>query len=224
MRTGSTAMLEAELFALLASTADAAFSLTESGEILSWNKAAEKLFGFSSEQVLNRRCYEILDARGSLGAAICMRDCVVQRCALHAGPVPDFDMEARTLSGGTVWVNVSTLFYRNVRNGRLIIVHLARDITSRKKQEELISEWVRLSRRVAALNSSVQGAEPAPTLSEREIQILQLLASPAAPADVAGALGITPSTLRNHLHRINEKLGTKDRLSAVLNAMHRGLI
>lgn len=40
-------MLESELFALLQRTTDAAFSVTEEGEIVSWNKAAERLFGYS---------------------------------------------------------------------------------------------------------------------------------------------------------------------------------
>ena len=80
-------MLESELFAFLDSTADAAFSITDTGEILSWNAAAEALFGFKASEVLNKHCYEILDARGRLGTSICMRDCAVQRCALHAGPV-----------------------------------------------------------------------------------------------------------------------------------------
>ena len=35
-------MLETELFALLERTADAAFVVTEQGEIRSWNKSAEK--------------------------------------------------------------------------------------------------------------------------------------------------------------------------------------
>src|SRR5439155_890843 len=37
-------MLETELFALLEQTADAAYTVTESGEICSWNGAAERLF------------------------------------------------------------------------------------------------------------------------------------------------------------------------------------
>ena len=41
-------MLENELFALLQGTTDAAFSVSEEGEIKSWNKAAEKLFGYSA--------------------------------------------------------------------------------------------------------------------------------------------------------------------------------
>ena len=37
-------MLEQELFDLLEGTSDAAFAVTDQGEICSWNKAAEKLF------------------------------------------------------------------------------------------------------------------------------------------------------------------------------------
>jgi PAS domain-containing protein len=55
-------MLETELFALLERTADAAFCVTEQGEIQSWNKAAEKLFGYSRSQALNKTCYQLLEA------------------------------------------------------------------------------------------------------------------------------------------------------------------
>jgi PAS domain S-box-containing protein len=217
-------MLESELFTFLESTADAAFSITETGEILSWNEAAEALFGFKESEVLHKYCYEVLDARGRLGTSICMRDCAVQRCALHAGPVPSFDMQARHGSGGTVWVNVSTLTYKNPRTGRVVISHLARDITSRIHRETLVSEWIRISRMIASSENGLSGAAPAQPLSDRETEILRLLAQAKSPAEVSRSVGISSSTLRNHLHRINEKLGTRDRLSAVLNAMHRGLI
>jgi PAS domain S-box-containing protein len=217
-------MLELELFELLESTAYAAFSITDYGEILSWNTAAERLFGYTSAEVVGRRCHEILDAHGRFGNSICMRDCAVQRCACHAGAVPSFDMQTKTRSGSTVWVNVSTLSYRNPRNGRLVIAHLARDITEAKTKEQTISEWIQLSKRIAAIDMDRGGNDPAELLSPREIQILQLLAEPQSPGQVARTVGIAPATLRNHLHRINEKLGTKDRLSAVLHAMHRGLI
>ena len=38
-------MLEQELFAFLERTSDAAFAVTEQGEIRSWNRSAERLFG-----------------------------------------------------------------------------------------------------------------------------------------------------------------------------------
>jgi DNA-binding CsgD family transcriptional regulator len=41
---------------------------------------------------------------------------------------------------------------------------------------------------------------------------------------VATALGISAQTLRNHLRHVNQKLGTHNRLEAVIHAAHRGLI
>jgi PAS domain S-box-containing protein len=49
-------MLESELFALLEGTTDAAFSVTEEGEILSWNKAAERLFGHPRAVAVHKTC------------------------------------------------------------------------------------------------------------------------------------------------------------------------
>lgn len=43
-------MLEADLFA----DGGRAFAITREGQICSWNQAAERLFGYSSADVLNR--------------------------------------------------------------------------------------------------------------------------------------------------------------------------
>jgi len=54
------------LFALLQGTTDAAFSVTEEGVILSWNKAAEKMFGYSATEAVHKTCYDILEGMGRL--------------------------------------------------------------------------------------------------------------------------------------------------------------
>ena len=41
-------------------------------------------------------------------------------------------------------------------------------------------------------------------------------------SQVAKELGITLPSLRNHLHAVNQKLRTHNRLEAVLHAMRRG--
>jgi DNA-binding CsgD family transcriptional regulator len=43
-------------------------------------------------------------------------------------------------------------------------------------------------------------------------------------AEIARTLGITLQTLRNHLHHINQKLNTHNRLEAVTHAMQRKLL
>jgi len=61
-------------------------------------------------------------------------------------------------------------------------------------------------------------------LTRRELQILQLIADGASNASVAGSLGIRPSSVKGHLARVNRKLGTPDRATAVLAAMRQGMV
>jgi DNA-binding CsgD family transcriptional regulator len=56
------------------------------------------------------------------------------------------------------------------------------------------------------------------TLTTRETQVLNLLATGAPASAIARSLGITVSTARKHLEHIYDKLGVHDRLSAVIKA------
>ena len=53
--------------------------------------------------------------------------------------------------------------------------------------------------------------------------MLQKFAEGKSPADIVHELEIRPQTLRNHLHHINQKLGTHNRLEAVTHAIRRKL-
>ena len=65
---------------------------------------------------------------------------------------------------------------------------------------------------------------PAATLTERELEVLALLASPMAPEEIAHALSISYSTVRQHTSHIYEKLGVNKRRHAVLAATELGLL
>jgi len=217
-------MLEAELFAFLERTADAAFAVTREGQICSWNQAAERLFGYSSADVLNRACYEVLDGHGALGTQVCIGDCSVQQCAAQKLDIPDFDLEVKTRSGERLWVNVSTLVFEEPRRNRRLVVHLARDISRRRRSEELLAKMLEISKEMVAAADHNTRAAPVSPLTEQEQRILRLFAKAKNSSDIARELGITLPTLRNHLHSINEKLRTHNRLEAVMHAMQRGLI
>ena len=217
-------MLEAELFAFLEKTADAAFAVTKEGQICSWNQAAERLFGYSSADVLNRACYEVLEGRGALGTQVCIGDCSVQQCAAQKVDIPDFDLQVKTRSGERLWVNVSTLVFEEPRRNRQLVVHLARDISRRKKSEELLARMLEISKEMVAVSDHNTRVAPVTPLTEQEQRILRLFAKAKNSSEIARELGITLPTLRNHLHSINEKLRTHNRLEAMIHAMQRGLI
>jgi PAS domain S-box-containing protein len=217
-------MLEAELFALLERTSDAAFCVTEQGEIQSWNKAAEKLFGYSRSQALNKTCYQLLEGVGPLGTRVCHQHCSVAECAGNHSEIPNFDMSVKTSSSERLWINMSTVVFENARTGNRLLIHLAHDITAQKQTEELTQKMLDLARQLSSTQPAAGRAAPAAPLSEQEKQVLRLFAEGKSSAHISRTLHISSSTLRNHLHHINQKLRTHNRLEAVMNAIQRKLI
>ena len=63
-----------------------------------------------------------------------------------------------------------------------------------------------------------------PTLSDREREILNLLASGKNNKAIAATLSISENTVKFHVNNILEKLGVCDRTSAVVTALRRGII
>lgn len=217
-------MLEAELFAFLEGASDGAFAVRESGEVCFWNKAARELFGYPEEEALGRNCSQLLHGVGALGTQVCHERCVELQCTLKAKPMPNFDLNVTTRDGERRWVNVSIISYLNQRTKKTLLVHLARDISDQKKREEAFRKMIALSHEVASLEATVNGTAPVSPLSSQELEILRMFAAGSDAPRIAGALGISPQTLRNHLHHINKKLRTHNRLEAVTHALHRRLI
>jgi DNA-binding NarL/FixJ family response regulator len=85
--------------------------------------------------------------------------------------------------------------------------------------EELLARLERLLAR-----SRGRGLKPALELSDREIEILQLIAEGCPPGDVAQQLFIAPKTVSSHMQRIFVKLGVHTRAQAVAMAYAAGLI
>ena len=63
-----------------------------------------------------------------------------------------------------------------------------------------------------------------PRLSDRERQVLELLADGLGVAAIAGKLYISESTAKTHIAKVYEKLGAANRAQALVAAMRMGLI
>jgi HD-GYP domain-containing protein (c-di-GMP phosphodiesterase class II) len=61
-------------------------------------------------------------------------------------------------------------------------------------------------------------------LTEREVEVLQLLGRGLKRQEVARALVVSDATARHHLEHIYDKIGTSTRVGAVLFAMEHGLL
>ena len=73
-------------------------------------------------------------------------------------------------------------------------------------------------------NSEPLSAPPAEALTEREAQVLQLLAQGLANKQIAAALGISEHTVKFHISSIFSKLGVSSRTEAVRAGIERGLV
>jgi DNA-binding NarL/FixJ family response regulator len=63
-----------------------------------------------------------------------------------------------------------------------------------------------------------------PNLSDREYQVLQLMASGKSNKAIASAICVTESTVKFHINNLLDKLGVRDRTHAVVMALKRGII
>jgi DNA-binding NarL/FixJ family response regulator len=84
---------------------------------------------------------------------------------------------------------------------------------------KVVAEFARLtSKRVTTSNTLVE------QLSEREVDILRLIAGGASNREIAGTLFLAEGTVKNHVTNILGKLGVRDRIQATIKAREIGLL
>ena len=66
--------------------------------------------------------------------------------------------------------------------------------------------------------------QPEPILSEREREVLQLLAGGSTNREIAEQLYLSPYTVKEHTSALYRKLGARNRAEAVLRAQRVGLV
>ncbi len=80
-----------------------------------------------------------------------------------------------------------------------------------------------VARRIRRFLTTGPGSGPFPELTQREREILDLLASGKSNADIARILFLSVKTVKNHLTNIFAKLQVADRAQAVVRARQAGL-
>lgn len=87
---------------------------------------------------------------------------------------------------------------------------------------KVVAEFARLANAPQARERANRAlVEP---LSDRELEILRLVATGASNKEIAATLFIVEGTVKNHITNILTKLGVRDRTQAVLKARDLGLI
>jgi DNA-binding NarL/FixJ family response regulator len=74
------------------------------------------------------------------------------------------------------------------------------------------------------IRSGGEGEIQRADLSERELQVLRLMAQGRENAEIAEALVISPRTVKNHISSILSKLHIENRIQAAVYAVRRGIV
>ncbi len=196
---------------IISTTACPAFRIDPEGLILAWNDGAAELFGAPSDAVLGRACHEIVAGRDVFGNRFCDGSCSVRNMARRGEPVHHFLMDVRQSGGTTVRTGCCTLVEHGPES--LGIVHIFQSLGDAD---------------VAPSRTREDATRPAESeasfLTPREAEVLKLLDRGEPTREMASRMGISVTTVRNHIQGILRKLGAHSRLEAVSLARRHGLI
>lgn len=170
--------------------------------VLDWNAAAEELTGLSADEVVGRHCWEALGGVAPDGELVCHPGCSAARLGREGWPVPTRELLVRGATG-RLRVSLATISLRE--DGTTFVAHLLRPACEGAPHDS--------------------GAAPAPpALSTRQQEVLELLAEGLRAKEVALRLGLAESTVRNHIHALLRRLGSRSQLEALARARAAGLL
>lgn len=135
-------MSSVELEGVIAGLRDALIVLNPDHSILEWLGAANRLLGWSAEEVVGKSVNELLEPRDANGNQTCIGpwDCAGV-LSITTG-TPEQEVLVRTRTQRDIWLGIACGFQRNGDGEVIRIVALARDINRRKRIDMAKSEVI----------------------------------------------------------------------------------
>lgn len=143
----------AQFAAIVESSEDAIISKSLDGIVLSWNRGAEKLFGYKAEECIGKSMLMLFPPERRAEEAEILEQ------IRSGGSVSHFETIRVTKSGQRIDVSVTHSPIRNNRGEIIGVSKIARDITERRRAEEEIRKLnTELERRVTLRTAELEAA------------------------------------------------------------------
>ena len=108
--------------------------------IVAWSSAAQRLLGFSPEEVVGRTCYQVVMGREPDGHPVCGRSCSVTRNARRLRGTAAYEVVAHARDGSAKCLSNSVLVIEGP-DGGFHIVHLLRESSRSATGPATGSRW-----------------------------------------------------------------------------------
>jgi len=190
------------------STDAAAFVVDLDQRVTRYNGLAARRLG-AGRDIRGLPCHVVMTARFPEAAAVCRPNWSVITGARAGRPSPDVTLPCASC-GASERLQLSTMVIEDAL-GNASVLHLIRASAQRPVPP------------LPAASHAQEGTAPV-QLTERQREVLALLAEGYSPGQIADRLGIRPLTVRNHLQAAMERIGARNRLEAVLTALATDLI
>jgi PAS domain S-box-containing protein len=120
--------------ALVASSGDAILGMNHKGTIIFWNKGAEQIFGYSTEEILGQSVTKLMLEKHREGHTKELKAFLSGNC----GETGIIEFEALRKDGSTFPIELS--LSTGQQNGKFAGLAIGRDITERKQMEQALME------------------------------------------------------------------------------------
>ncbi|MCI0817929.1 MAG: PAS domain S-box protein [Chloroflexi bacterium] len=202
-------------------TEDGVFAVSDDERIVFWNSAAARILGFRADQVLGRKCYEVIRGQDDCDHADCGPNCEVLQRARHGRTSKSYDVMAKTSSGSHRLLNVSIVVLKGKNARSTLAVHMFRDVSEARRSQLEVQRRLQEASQASGQRS---GEDIAGRLTPRESEVLRSLATGLETARIAEVMGISATTVRNHIDHVLAKLGVHSRLEAVVFAARHRIV
>jgi DNA-binding CsgD family transcriptional regulator len=182
----------------------AVLAADDDGSVRLCNHAARRLLGLAPSHALPTRCWLLGAFRTTDGSPFCGPRCPVQQAARDGSPGARHWVVARTGTSAGRTLELVSFFVPTGRSTRSAVLHFLQPVGADVEK-------------VAGSSRGVDGAIAlACGITEREADVLVRVADGLSTSAVAAELGITTTTVRNHVQSIFRKLGVHRRIEAVV--------
>jgi DNA-binding CsgD family transcriptional regulator len=180
------------------------------------NARAEALLSRRAAACVGLPCHSVVAGVDETGRPHCGSHCAILRRAKQGLPIEPVVLQVGGALGAPTWVHLVAIPVWRVGESLPVLVHCALEF----EREHRIEAYLR---HVAARSATTAGSPLSHgSLTQRECEILDLLAADRGPREIAAELHVSYVTVRNHIQHLLVKLGAHSIQQAVARRLMEG--